>query len=111
MLLERWGGSLAVTDVAPVIAVGELSCKFSQIALPDRLTAQRTESLQAGCPTIHYDEFHVPPPNEKQNTASAGWKLFGGGAQRWFRLSGLSRLRSTFCGGMRMYFPSSLRLA
>jgi hypothetical protein len=63
MLLERWGGSLAVTDVAAVIAVGELSCKFSQIALPDRLTTQRTASLLAGRPTIHDDEFHVLPPN------------------------------------------------
>src|SRR5436189_6450480 len=79
MLLDRGGGNFAVTDVAPVIAVGEPRCKFSQIALPDRLTAQRTESLQAGCPTIHDDEFHVPPPNEKQNTASAGLE-----AVRWW---------------------------
>ena len=63
MLLERWGGSSAVTDVAPVIAVGELSCKFSQIALPDRLATQRTASLLAGRPAIHDDEFHVPRPN------------------------------------------------
>jgi hypothetical protein len=63
MLLERWGGSLAATDVAPVIAVGELSCKFSQIALPDRLTTRRTASLVAGRPAIHEDEFHLPPPN------------------------------------------------
>src|SRR6516162_5174980 len=110
MLLDRGGGNFAVIDVAPVIAVEEPRCKFSQIALPDRLTAQLTESLLAGRPTIHDDEFHVPPANE-QNTASASWKLFGGGAQRWFRPSGLSRLRSTFCGGMGMYFPSSLRLA
>jgi hypothetical protein len=34
MLFERWGGNLAVSDVAPVIAVGELSFQFSQIALP-----------------------------------------------------------------------------
>jgi len=63
MLLERWGGNPEVTDVAPVIAIGELSCKFSQIALPDRLTTQRTASLQAGRPTIHDHEFHVPPSN------------------------------------------------
>ena len=66
MLLERWSGNLAVTDVAPVIAVGELSClscQFSQIALPDRLATQRTARLLAGRPTIHDDEFHVPPPN------------------------------------------------
>jgi hypothetical protein len=63
MLLERWCGSLAVTDVAPVIAVGELSCKFSQIALPDRLATQRTASLLAGRHTIHDYEFRVPPPS------------------------------------------------
>ena len=63
MLLERWSGNLAVTDVAPVIAVEELSCKLSQIALPDRLATQRTASLLAGRPTIHDDEFHVPPPH------------------------------------------------
>jgi hypothetical protein len=63
MLLERWGGSLAVTDIAPVIAVGEPSCKLSQIALPDRLATQRTASLLAGRPAIHDDEFHVPRPN------------------------------------------------
>jgi hypothetical protein len=63
MLLERWGGSLAVTEVAPVIAVGELSRQFSQIALPDRFTTQRTASLLAGRPTIHDDEFHMPRPN------------------------------------------------
>jgi hypothetical protein len=63
MLLGRWGGSLAVTDVAPVIAVGELSCQFSQIALPDGLATQRTASLLAGRPTIHDDEFHLPRPN------------------------------------------------
>jgi hypothetical protein len=63
MLLERSGGNLAVTDVAPVIAVGELSCKFSQIALPDRFATQRTASLLAERPAIHDDEFHVPRPN------------------------------------------------
>ena len=63
MLWSAGGGSLAVTDVAPVIAVGELSCQFSQIALPDRLTTQRTASLLAGRPAIHDDEFHVSPPN------------------------------------------------
>jgi hypothetical protein len=46
-----------------VIAVGELSCKYSQIALPDRLATQRTASLLAGRPTIHDDEFHVSRPN------------------------------------------------
>jgi hypothetical protein len=63
MLLERWGGILAVTDVTRVIAIGELSCQFSQIALPDRLVTQRTASLLAGRPAIYDDEFHVPRPN------------------------------------------------
>jgi hypothetical protein len=63
MLLGRWGGNLAVTGVAPVIAVGEPTGQFSQIALPDRLATQRAASLLAGRPPIHDDEFHVPPPN------------------------------------------------
>src|SRR6266550_1872495 len=58
MLLERWDGKPAVTGVALVIAVGEPRRKFSQVALPDWLTAQRTERLRAGCPAIHQDEFH-----------------------------------------------------
>src|SRR6266540_810934 len=48
MLLERWDGSLAVTGVALVIAVGEPRCKFSQVALPDWLTAPRTEKIAGG---------------------------------------------------------------
>src|SRR5438132_10917484 len=63
MLLERWDGNLAVAGVALVIAVGEPRCKFSQVAFPDWLTAQRTERLRAGCPAIHQDEFHMPPPH------------------------------------------------
>ena len=63
MLLERWDKKLAVTVVALVIAVGEPRRKFSQVALPDWLTAQRTERLRAGCPAIHDDEFHVSRPN------------------------------------------------
>jgi hypothetical protein len=53
----------------------------------------------------------VPPPKEKQNTVSAGYGLSGGGAQRWLLPSGLSRLRSTFCDGMGIYFPSPRRRA
>jgi len=63
MLWSAGSGNLEVTDVAPVIAVGELSGQFSQIALPDRLATQRTASLLAGRPTIHDDEFHVSRPN------------------------------------------------
>jgi hypothetical protein len=66
MKLGRQDGNIAVIDVAIVIAVGEPRCDFSQVALSDWLTAQRTERLRPGCPAIHHDEFHVPPPNEKQ---------------------------------------------
>ena len=51
--------------VALEIAVGELRCGFSQIALFDRLAAQRTEGPRSGRPAIQ-DEFHVPSPNENQ---------------------------------------------
>src|ERR1700704_6869049 len=63
MISEGRGGKSSVTDVALVIAVGEPCCDFSQVALPDRLTAQRTERLRAGCPAIDQDEFHVSPPS------------------------------------------------
>jgi hypothetical protein len=59
MLLERWDAKLAVTGVALVLAVGKPRRKFSQVALPDWLTAQRTERLRAGCPAIHQDKFQV----------------------------------------------------
>jgi hypothetical protein len=65
MILERQDGNIAVIGVAPVAAVGEPRCNFSQVALSDWLTAQGTERLRSGCPAIHHDEFHVPPPNEK----------------------------------------------
>ena len=70
MRLRRSGGNLAVTDVAPVITVREECRKLPQVALPDRLAAQSAERLRLWCPAIHQDEFHVPPPNEKQNTVS-----------------------------------------
>jgi hypothetical protein len=62
MLLERWDAKLAVTGVALVLAVGEPRRKFSQVALLDWLTAQRTERLRAGCPAIHQDEFQGDSP-------------------------------------------------
>jgi hypothetical protein len=65
MVLERKDGSLAVIDVALVIAVGEPGYDISQVALPDWLAAQRAERLRAGCPAIHQDEFHVASPNAK----------------------------------------------
>jgi hypothetical protein len=42
-----------------VVAVREPCSDFSQVPPPDRLTAQRTEKIRAGCPAIHQDEFHV----------------------------------------------------
>ena len=82
MKLERWDGNIAVIDVAIVIAVGEPRCDFSQVALSDWLTAQRTKRLRAGRPAIHQYESHVAPPNAKQNTVPDGWRTLGGGAQR-----------------------------
>ena len=69
--MECKDGSLAVIGVAPVIAVEEPRHDVSQVALPDRLTAQRTERLRAGCPAVHQDEFHVASPDAK-NIVSAG---------------------------------------
>jgi hypothetical protein len=66
MILESHDRSITVIDVALLVAVGEPRCDVSQVALSDWLTAQRTERLRSGCPAIHHDEFHVPPPNEKQ---------------------------------------------
>jgi len=58
-------GNVTAIAVALEIAVGEPRCGFSQVALSDWLAAQRTERWWSGCPVIHQDEFHVPPPNEK----------------------------------------------
>src|SRR6516164_2495099 len=79
MLLERWDEKLAVTGVALVIAVGEPRRKFSQVALPDWLTAQRTERLRAGCPAIHHHEFHMSFPRFVSCTERVHWRisLFG----------------------------------
>jgi len=65
MVLERLDGHFAVAEVASLIAVGEAGPELPQVALPDRLTTQRTASLLAGRPTIHDDEFHVSPPNAR----------------------------------------------
>jgi hypothetical protein len=66
MILESHDGSITVIDVALLAAVGVPRCDLSQVALSDRLTAQRTERLRPWCPAIHDDEFHVSPPIEKQ---------------------------------------------
>ena len=71
MILECKDGSLAVIDVAFVIAVEEPRHDVSQVALPDWLAAQRTGRLRAGCPAIHQDESHVASP-DATNTMCAG---------------------------------------
>ena len=68
MLLACWHIKLAVPDVALVIAIGEAGCKISQVALPDRLTAQRAEGVRVGRPAVHEDEFHLRPPGEVAHT-------------------------------------------
>src|SRR5262249_29143076 len=87
MLLERWCGSLVVHGVALVIAEGEPRCKFSQVALPDWLTAQRTERLRAGCPAIHQDEFHMPPPR----SVSCVWTRVASRQERKLQMRSLQR--------------------
>jgi hypothetical protein len=71
-----------VICVAVVIAVDEVRPDFSQVGCFNRLIAHHTEGLRAGPPAIHQYEFHVAPPNAKQNTVSDGWKKLGGGAQK-----------------------------
>ena len=87
MLLERWDGKPAVTGVALVIAVGDPRCKFSQVALPDWLTAQRTERLRAGCPAIYQDKFHMPPPR----SVSCVWTRVASRQQRKLQMRSLQR--------------------
>src|SRR6266446_3348553 len=82
MLLARWGGNRAL-----VIAVGEPRCKFSQIALPDCLTAERTERLRAGCPAIHQDKFHMPTPR----SVSCIWTRVASRQQRKLQMRSLQR--------------------
>ena len=67
MIFENLDGASAVIGVAIMITVGEPGPDFSQIARPDRLTAQYTESLRAGRPAIHQYESHVAPSNAKRN--------------------------------------------
>jgi len=72
MPLESQDGSFAVIGVAVMVAVRQPRLDFSQIARPDRLTAQHTQGLRVGRPAVHQNESHVAPPNAKQNTVSAG---------------------------------------
>ena len=60
--MQRLDGNLAVAEVALTVTVGETRCKLPQVALHDRLAAQRTEGLRVGCPAVHQNEFHVPSP-------------------------------------------------
>jgi hypothetical protein len=69
-----------VIGVTIVIAVGEVRPDFSQVACFDRLEAADAKGLWPRRPAIHQDEFHVAPPNAKQNTVSAAWGPSGGGA-------------------------------
>jgi hypothetical protein len=62
-----------VIRIAIVIAVDEVRPDFSQVACSDRLIAHHTAGLPAGRPAIHQYEFHVAPPNAKQNTGSVAW--------------------------------------
>jgi hypothetical protein len=98
--------TLAVIGVAIMIAVEEPGSDFSQIACPDWLTAQHTRGLFARRPVIHQYEFHAAPPSAKQNTASDGWKAFGGGSTEVICVVGLSLFNSTFPAESEMYFPS-----
>ena len=63
---------VGLTDVAVVIAVGEMRGQLAEIVLSNRLATPCTEGLRAGRPAIHQHELHVPPPSEKQNTVSVG---------------------------------------
>jgi hypothetical protein len=65
MTFEKQDRAFAVTGVAIVVAVRELSPGFAQVARSDWLTAQHTEGFQAGRPAIHQYESHVAPPGER----------------------------------------------
>ena len=82
MIFDCQDGAFAVFGVAFIITVGEPRLDLSQIARPDRLTAQSTGRSRTGRPAIHQDESDVAPPKATQNTVSDGSKALGGGAQR-----------------------------
>src|SRR5258708_7513685 len=62
MILECRDSQLDVAEVAVVIAVGETRGEFSQVVLPNWITAQGTKGLRVGCPAVDQDEFHLSPP-------------------------------------------------
>lgn len=58
-------------QVALVIAVVvETRGKLAEVGFPEWLAAHRAESFMPKRPAVHPKEFHMPPPNEKQNTVS-----------------------------------------
>jgi hypothetical protein len=59
-----------------LVTVGETRCKLSQVALPDRLAAQRTERLRVGCPAIHQNEFHMCLPMRSRTRATGACAAF-----------------------------------
>jgi hypothetical protein len=61
--LQRLDSNLAVAEVALMVTVGETRCKLSQVALLDRLAAQRTERWRVWCSAVDQNKFHVPSPN------------------------------------------------
>ena len=78
MIRESLDRTPAVMRIAIVIAVEELRPDLSQVAGPNWLTAQHTGVLLEGRPVIHQYEFHVAPPNAKQNTVTDGCTALGG---------------------------------
>ena len=62
MIFDSQNGAYAVLGVAFIITVVEPRLDLSQIARPDRLTAQRAGRLPARRPAIHQDKSHVLPP-------------------------------------------------
>ena len=73
MTLEGFDSEFALIDVAPVIAICELSCEFSQIVLSDGLAAKmtRTVRLRSGSPAIHQEKLHLGSPNHNKNSDNA----------------------------------------
>jgi hypothetical protein len=112
MHFQKQHAALGLNGVTCQSAVAEPRPDVPQIAfLAERIGAMRTETFPEGRPAVDHCKVHVAPPKAKQKTVSDEFDRPGGGAQRWFCPSGLSLLCSTFWGGIRMYFPSSLRLA
>jgi len=59
MIFESKCGAFAVLGVAIMIAIGESRLDLSQIVLPDRFAAQRTDRLPAGRSAIHQNKSHM----------------------------------------------------